>query len=321
MELLSAVIRLAMGIALEVLGYPKPGNVHRLRDFSDTILEDFVVTSLIGVAYLYRAARRGAKIARGEKPRVLLGDAIFGMVSESREVSGGGNTCLGTSLLLAPLAAALGYLYTRKENVEAERLATEGTRLLREFSTVSDAVEYYKAIRAASPSYLKPEDRTEPLPNVWDPQFAQKIIAKGYRLWDILSYSSKRDVVAQEVVSGYRVSLGASRYLRERLETHGYWNRAVVETYLWVLSQIQDSVIVLKHGKELAEDVQKRARDLLGIVEESWESSLPLLKEFDSYLGNRGVNPGSSADIVATAIALYAVEKRCKVLRPGPCQL
>ncbi len=310
-----------MGIALEVLGYPKPGNVHRLRDFSDTMLEDFVVTSLVGVAYLYKAARRGAKIARGEKPRILLGDAIFGMVSESREVSGGGNTCLGTSLLLAPLAAALGYLYTRRESMESERLAAEGTRLLREFSTVSDAVEYYKAIRVASPSYLRPEDYTEPLPNVWDPRFSQKIIARGYRLWDILVYSSKKDVVAREVISGYKISLGASRYLRERLEVHGYWNRAVVETYLWVLSRVQDTVIVLKHGEELAKDVQNRARELLKIVEESWENSLSLLKEFDSYLGSRGVNPGSSADIVATAIALYAAEKRCRVLRPGLCQL
>ncbi len=315
------MIRLAMGIALEVLGYPKPGNVHRLRDFSDTTLEDFVVTSLVGVAHLYRAARRGAKIARGEKPRVFLGDAILGMVSEARAASGGGNTCLGTALLLPPLAAALGYLYTRRERIEAERLANEGTRLLREFSTVSDAVDYYKAIRVASPSYLKPEDHTEPLPNVWDPQFAPKIVAKGYRLWDIVIHSSKRDIVAQEVVSGYKTSLEASRYLRERLETHGCWNRAVVETYLWVLSRVQDSVIVLKHGREVAEEVQKRARELLKIVEESWESSLPLLKEFDDHLANRGVNPGSSADIVATAIALYAAEKRCRVLRPGPCQL
>ncbi|HIP57570.1 MAG TPA: triphosphoribosyl-dephospho-CoA synthase [Ignisphaera aggregans] len=317
--LINAVTRLAMGLALEALGYPKPGNVHRMRNFSDTTLEDFVVSGFTAVFYLYKAARRGAKVARGEKPRVLLGDAISGMVSKAREVSGGGNTCLGTAILLVPLATALGYLYARDEDPTIDSLAIEATNLLKNYTTISDAIELYKAIRIASPSYLKPEDVTDPLPNVWDPQFAHRLTAKGYRLWHVLVYSAERDVVARETVSRYQFSREAARFLSQRLEEHGDWNRAVVETYLWVLSRVRDTIVALKHGIDTALEIRRRAAEILRVAESSWEEALPMIKQLDDELGARGINPGSSADIVATAIALYAVEKRCRIVRAGKC--
>ena len=33
--------------ALEVSGYPKPGNVHRTRDYSDMVFEDFVISGIV----------------------------------------------------------------------------------------------------------------------------------------------------------------------------------------------------------------------------------------------------------------------------------
>ena len=33
--------------ALEVSGYPKPGNVHRTRDFEDMEFEDFVISGIV----------------------------------------------------------------------------------------------------------------------------------------------------------------------------------------------------------------------------------------------------------------------------------
>ena len=33
--------------ALEVSGYPKPGNVHRTRDFDDMEFEDFVISGIV----------------------------------------------------------------------------------------------------------------------------------------------------------------------------------------------------------------------------------------------------------------------------------
>ena len=33
--------------ALEVSGYPKPGNVHRTRDYDDMELEDFIIIGIV----------------------------------------------------------------------------------------------------------------------------------------------------------------------------------------------------------------------------------------------------------------------------------
>ena len=32
---------------LEVSGYPKPGNVHRTRDFDDMVFEDFLISVIL----------------------------------------------------------------------------------------------------------------------------------------------------------------------------------------------------------------------------------------------------------------------------------
>ena len=33
--------------ALEVSGYPKPGNVHRTRDYDDMVFEDFIISGIV----------------------------------------------------------------------------------------------------------------------------------------------------------------------------------------------------------------------------------------------------------------------------------
>jgi len=33
--------------ALEVSGYPKPGNVHRTRDYDDMEFEDFIISGIV----------------------------------------------------------------------------------------------------------------------------------------------------------------------------------------------------------------------------------------------------------------------------------
>ncbi|MCC7562823.1 MAG: triphosphoribosyl-dephospho-CoA synthase [Methanobrevibacter arboriphilus] len=40
-ELIAQIAQISS--VLEVSGYPKPGNVHRTRDFHDMVFEDFIV--------------------------------------------------------------------------------------------------------------------------------------------------------------------------------------------------------------------------------------------------------------------------------------
>ena len=42
------IVKLAqISSALEVSGYPKPGNVHRTRDYDDMVFEDFVISGIV----------------------------------------------------------------------------------------------------------------------------------------------------------------------------------------------------------------------------------------------------------------------------------
>ena len=46
---------------LEVSGHPKPGNVHRTRDFPDMVFEDFLISGVVIGDTMKKAAKRGNK--------------------------------------------------------------------------------------------------------------------------------------------------------------------------------------------------------------------------------------------------------------------
>lgn len=315
--LLEYAQRLALGIALEASAFPKPGNVHRLRDFDDTKYEDFLVTALIAVGVLYRGLRRGRRLIRfpPRGAKVIYGDLIYDLVSSSMRVSGGGNTCLGTAILLVPLSVALGYdLAAYGEGAVAE-LAEHACSYLRDLSTPMDAIYMYRAVRAARPSYISAKDCTAPLPNVWAKDYRARILGQGLTLWAVLKHSSRYDTIAREVVECYPRSLTLSRYLERRLCAHGSWNRAVVEAYLYQLAREPDSLVTRKCGEGEALRASQKARELLRLCEDSWSYCLEELASFDKELGARGVNPGSTADLVAAAISIYALERPLTLLR------
>jgi triphosphoribosyl-dephospho-CoA synthase len=306
---------LASSIALEVAGYPKPGNVHRLRDFSDTIFEDFLVTAVVAGHHVFRAVLRGCRLAQGLTPRMLVGDLIKATVADSKGVSGGGNTCLGSALLLYPLALASGFVLCKNGDLNAAIVVRTAKDLLSKYSTALDSVEFYNAIRIASPSYIKSSDNTGGVPNVWDEEYREKLLSKNYRLWDVLLHSAKSDLVCEEVVEGYARSLRNSVFLENRLKTHKNWNLAVVETYLYQLAHDVDTLIIRKHGIETALHVSSKALEILKTCISNHDSCLNAVKAFDSELAEKGINPGSSADIVSSSIALYSIQKKSSILR------
>ncbi|MCY0867852.1 MAG: triphosphoribosyl-dephospho-CoA synthase [Desulfurococcus sp.] len=298
---------LALSMILEASAWPKPGNVHRFRDNPDLRYEYFLATGIVAYRYFRRGILRGLKGWRS----VVFGDLVYRLVSDVMESIPSSNTCLGSSMLLIPLSIGVGRcISSGKEDVSCfTREALEAVKA----TSVGDSVYYYKAVRKAAPSYLKPTDDTGSYVNVWDPEYARKLQARGDRLIDVLEYSSRIDVVAKELVEGYKRSLKASEFLRSRFNSHGDWNRAVVETYLHLLSENTDTVVLLKHGVEVAGFVKNTARIIMGGVLRSWgEDWVTPVAEFDEKLHERGVNPGSIADLTATAIALFMLENTAK---------
>ncbi|MEM1541685.1 MAG: triphosphoribosyl-dephospho-CoA synthase [Ignisphaera sp.] len=308
--------KLALGIALEASAFPKPGNVHRLRDFDDTIYEDFIATAIESVYPLYRGIRRGYRYGRSlDRLRIIYGDIILDMVGISKVISGGGNTCLGTALLLSPLSVALGRNLILYGEINIDDLLSDACACFKKYSTVLDAIYFYRAIRIARPSYIKKSDVTGEFPSVWSKKYRQELIEKNLRLWNLIEYSSSYDIVAREIVECYPRSYTLSKYILARLKNHGIWNRAIVETYLYQLSSELDTLVVRKNGYEVAQRVKEEAKEVMKLCKESWTRCLEKLKAFDDKLASARVNPGSTADIVAVAISIYSLYKNQSLFR------
>jgi triphosphoribosyl-dephospho-CoA synthase len=82
---------------------------------------------------------------------------------------------------------------------------------------------------------------------------------------------------------------------------------SVLELYMELLSMYPDSLVWRRSGKEKALEVMKKAKELK-------DSSLDNLKKWDNDLYKSGVNPGTTADLVASSL-FVALLKREKILK------
>ncbi len=303
---------LSLGAVLEVAGYPKPGNVHRLRDFNDIWFEDFLISSHVILLNNLKALKRGLN---HRKRRYSIGDLIYDSLTRSMTIHGGENTCLGIALILHPLAYTSGVLLRRKEELTAEKIAANTPNVLKEVTTPYDTVMFYKAVRRASPSYIRATDEIGEYPNVWDKEYTSKILENNITLYEILDYSSKRDLVASEIVNGYPNVLAAKNYLKEILGKIT-WNSAVVGVFLYLSSTLIDTVVARSLGYDKAVEVRETFSRLFKIFEEvikrdsGYNVLLDELSRLDKQLANTNVRLGAIADLVAATISLYAVDKK-----------
>jgi len=295
--------QLSLALLLEVSSYPKPGNVHRLRDNPELKYEAFLATGIYSLKYFEKGIRRGF---RGHR-RIVIGDLVYGLLSDVLK-EGYSNTCLGSSLLLSLMSVSLGRMI-RCEIRNFNELGRTARESLEETS-VYDTIYYYKAVRKAAPSYLKPSDKTNGFVNIWDSRYKKKIIERNHRLIDVLKYSAKFDVVAREAINGFEEGFRGEVYLRERLNTHGDLNRAIVETYLYLLSRNIDTIVLLKHGEKTAREIQDKARVVHNTVVNAGSDWVMIVNELDREFYSRGINPGSIADLVVEVLGLFLIRNK-----------
>jgi triphosphoribosyl-dephospho-CoA synthase len=244
----------------------KPGNVHRFRTGHG-----------MDVAHFEQAAEAAAPHIAA--PGAPVGQRIEAAVRASFSVTGL-NTNLGIVLLCAPLAVAAeqgGALRLRLAEV-LDRLTLEDT----------DAV--YRAILFASPAGLGRAEEHD----VADP--ARVTLREAMRA------AAHRDLIAAQYANTYAdiFGLGLSRL-------KGVTPTAQAEAvHMAFLATFPDSHIARKFGLETAEKVRLETIDVAAAID--WqapdnERRAPL-DAFDRSLKERGLNPGTTADLtVATLFA------------------
>jgi triphosphoribosyl-dephospho-CoA synthase len=276
-----------LALLLEVSAYPKPGNVSRTHDFVDTHYEHFLASSVAVYPVLREAA------ARGRGKGVGVGELVRRGVEESIKWQSGGNTHFGALLLLTPLAMAAGAC----ESYGYEEIKRKAKEIMLNTS-MEDAVEIYRAFPKAK---VKVRNDVPEL-DVMDEASLKAIREKQLSLYEILKISASYDLISRELVGGFERTFRYARLLRNFATERGI-NDAITRAYLRLLSEEEDTFVKMKFGAEKSRYVKERAK---GIVRGGYE--LKEIEEFDEELIMEGINPGSTADIIAAALFIAILE-------------
>ncbi|MBI4362696.1 MAG: triphosphoribosyl-dephospho-CoA synthase [Euryarchaeota archaeon] len=260
----------SLAMLLEVSGDPKPGNVDREHDYAGTRYEHFLA-SAVGVYPVFRAAAA----SRGHVGRWLRRG-----VEASRAWQQGGNTHFGTLLLLTPLAVAAGAARSPGEvQARARRVAAT--------TTVEDAVEFYRCFEKVHVRLRPVEDL-----DVYDPHSIREVRRRGLTLRDILRLSVPGgDRIAGEWLHGFPATFRAARRLAPLMERWGP-REAAVRVYMELMAEAPDTLVAIKRGRAWAERLQGEARRRL-------DAPLEELHRWDRRLLAAGMNPGTTADLLA----------------------
>ena len=232
-----------------------------------------------------------------------LGETIRAAVTSVNAWQHGGNTLLGSILLLSPIAAAAG-MTPIENNLYPPSELRKNIKAVAEATTPSDAVAVYEAIRIARPSGLAGK---APALDVNDPSSLRRILEDRVTLYEVFKISAPYDAVAREWVENYPLTFEIGLpYFRQQLAEGNNLTTAIVHTFLQILATVPDTLIVRKAGLEKAKDVSTKAERILNLGGLATSRGREQLALFDSELRRvtNQQNPGTTADIIAAIIAV-----------------
>ena len=258
-----------LALLLEVAGTPKPGNIDREHEYEDLTFEHFLAGA-VGALDGFERAASGEPVGRAFER------AVAGM-SQQR----GGNTQFGALLLLTPLVVAAGQGTLDPER--AQQVVTE--------TTVDDAVDFYRAFDHVDVAVDEPPKGAEALDVRRGSDAEQAIRDRELTLEDVMKSSADVDGIAAEWTNGFSRTFEAAHGLEA---SDGAVADRVSALFLALLASEVDTFVVTKHGTETAREEKDRARAVLSGAEDPDD----LAAEFV----DRGINPGTTADIVAGAL-------------------
>lgn len=268
--------------ALEVSGYPKPGNVHRTRDYDDMEFEDFVISGIV-IGDTIREACADVDVENPE-----LGKYILQAVAETdRWIKN--NTNLGIVMMTTPIAVAAAI----SDSFDDIR---ENIKLLMGNTSVDDACALYDAINIADAGGMGDQDEYD----VASDNAKQELRDNNQTMYDVLKISVPWDMLAREMTSDMPAVFEIGYPTYHKLREEKTKNEACLLTFLTILSHVPDTLISRKYGDEEALKISLMTRDLLKMRDSP--DFMDTVKEFDDYLYDNKYNPGTTADLTAASI-------------------
>ncbi len=250
----------------------KPGNVHAFADGHGMTIHDFIKSADVTADIIAR-------------PDLSLGARIF-YAAEATRNAVGQNTNLGVLLLCAPIIdAAL-------ELTDGQTLQQSLHETLLRLS-VSDAEYVSRAIVLASPGGLGSAAEYDVLeiPNV--------------SLLQMMGAAQDRDRIAWQYANNFQdiMEFGLSRYADAMIQwANPAWSATAL--YLAFLAHYPDTHVVRKYGESFAESLRQEAYEF-GRMHSAAENPKLVQKkllDWDASLKERGINPGTSADLTVATL-------------------
>ncbi len=272
-----------LAMILEVSATPKPGNIDRDHNYSDTRFEHFLGSAVGVYPILENAARSDSGV----------GEFIRESVSESCKWQRGGNTHFGAFILLIPLVMAGG-------RCEISACLKQQVQLVVRETKVEDAIEFYRAFSQCRVK-VKPVEELD----LSDSGSIEKIMQKNLTLFNMMEIAAGYDIIAQEWVNCFDKTFECASSIQQRIGKHGI-NDAVVLTFMELLSRNIDTFIRTKFDINKAEEVLMRAKRIF--QKDDTDEIMNEIRTFDEELLNEGVNPGSTADIIIAGLFVSLVE-------------
>lgn len=293
---------LSLASMLEVAGWPKPGNVHRTKNFNKTKFEHF----LAGIAAIQPSFEKFCKrisqysfIENSDYESIELGQFFKEAVEEMMKWQRGGNVLLGHILILAPLVAAV-VICLNKNQLGFGDFKFFLNKLIAG-ATVKDTINLYEAIRLCNPGGLGKIDKYD----INDDISFDQIKNEKVTLKRIFELSRQYDLISLEYSTGFQIIL--SEGLPFFIETFNKYcdiNIATVNSYLYILSRHPDTLIIRKSGLDSALYVSDSAMNILRYKGIASKKGLKFTFDLDKKLQeNKGrMNPGTTADLIAGVI-------------------
>ena len=282
---------------LEVSGWPKPGNVHRTRNYDDMVFQDFVISGVVIGDTMEEVANQAKEI--DDLSNAELGKYILQAVNETNKWIET-NTNLGIMMMCIPIAASAAISNGFDE-------IQENVGRLMDATTVEDAVNLYDAINVADAGGMGDQEEFD----VMSEKAKDELRANNQTMYDVLKISAGWDRLANELTSKMPVcfEIGYPTFsdFWKTCDDVDVINKASVLTFMTILSQVPDTLISRKYGNEIAEAVSRKAEGILKFKDE--DSFVEKLLEFDDYLYENKYNPGTTADLTAASIFLSYLAK------------
>lgn len=269
----------------------KPGNVHRFAGGHGMDVAVFERSAVVSAPAIAAAgAPTGARV-------LAAVEATWAAV--------GMNTNLGILLLAAPLAVAAERLggermMEQTRSSGAERLQAAVGGVLSDL-TADDAANTFHAIARVSPGGLGTD-------GAHDVRTAPSI-----SLVEAMGLAAPRDLIARQYADGFAgifdVGLPALAAARQAGET-GMW--PAIACFLAFAEGFPDSHIGRKFGPPAAEALQAEMGDLrwsLAALPDRAAREAALLRA-DTRLKQRGLNPGTSADLTVASLFTEELVRR-----------